>query len=155
MDILQRLVASALRGRRHHLSHRLTRHERRITPDLGLERTAVIIAIVGVALDLHGLRRILLLLLHGCLGRLRLGGGLGLHGDLDLRVWLGGYRRGRCLLCPGLLGLVRLLGLLGLLGLMRLMRLLCGCGLLGLVCLLVWLMSLRVSLVADVMGLLR
>lgn len=67
-------------------------------------------------------------------------------------MWLGGYRRGRRLLCPGLLDLVRLLGLLGL---MRLVRLLCGCGLLGLVCLLVWLMSLRVRLVGDVMVLLR
>lgn len=147
MDILQRLIASALRRRGHHLSHRLTWHERRITADLGLERTTVIIAIVGMALDLHGLRRILLLLLHGCLRRLRLGGSLGLHGNLDLRVWLGGYRWGRRLLCPGLLDLVRLLGL---------MRLLCGCRLLslvGLVCL-VWLMSLGVRLVGDVMILL-
>lgn len=130
---LQRGIASALGRCRHHLTHGMTRNEWGVTPSLRVHRACVVLTIVGMALYVHGLRRMLLLLLHRCLGRLglRLRCGLGLDGNLYLllRLRLGWYGRGRRLLCPRLLGLMRLLhgghlvGLVGLVWLVSLMRL--------------------------------
>ena len=145
MDRLQRGIASALRRRRHHLPHRMTRNERGVTPGLRVQVASIIVDIVGVALHIHSIPMLLLLLLlDGRLGglRLRLRSGLGLDGDLYLllRLWLRGDGRSWCLLWARLL--LRLMCLLG--G--------CGLGLVGLGLGLVWLVSL-VSLVCDVLRL--